>query len=93
MSALGHKEDLSKPGRLPIELEDVLAEAMGATRRAELESVMADSGVKVGTNEGNVTVPEGYAEDPETTLTALVTMGDAEELSSTMLAAGEGAFP
>jgi len=93
LSALGHKEDFSKPGRLPIELEDVLAEAMVATRRAELESVMADTGEKVGTNEGNENVTEDCAKEPETTLTALVTMGDAEELGGAMLAAGEGAFP
>ena len=78
MSALGHKEDFAKPGGLPIELEDVLAKAMVATRRAKLESVMADIGEKVGTNEGKENVPEDCAEEPETTLTALVTMGDAE---------------
>jgi len=53
LSVLGHKEDFSKPGRLPIELEDVLAEEMVVTRRAERESVMADTGEKVGANEGN----------------------------------------
>ena len=31
---------------------------MGAMRWAELESEMADTGVKVGTNAGNVNVPE-----------------------------------
>ena len=38
-------------------------------------------------------VPEDCAEDPETTLTALVTMGDAEKLGGVKLAAGEGALP
>ena len=66
---------------------------MVAPRRAELELVMADTGEKVGTNEGNENVPEDCAEEPETMLTALVTMGDVEELGGAMLATGEGAFP
>ena len=84
------REGFSKQGMLPRELDDELAEAMGATRRAELELEMADTDVKVGTNAGNVNVPEHCAEDPEATLTALVTTVDVEELGGAALAAGEG---
>ena len=93
MSVLGQREEFSKQGRLPRELDDELAEAMGATRRAELESEMADTGVKVDTNAGNVNVPEDDAEDPEAMLTALVPTVDMEELGGAALEAGEGAFP
>jgi len=54
---LGHADALSTPGRM--EPNDVHAPVavMGAPRAA-LESVVAVNGVKVGTNEGNVYVPD-----------------------------------
>lgn len=53
-----YSEQISEQGRLPKELGDELVEVMGTMRWAELRSEMADTGVKVGTNAGNVNVPE-----------------------------------
>lgn len=39
-------------------LELVNGEVMGATRRAKLESVMADTGEQIGTKAGKVNVPD-----------------------------------
>ena len=90
-----HREELSEQGRLPKELAHELGKVMGATRQAKLELEMADTGVKVGTNAGNMNVPEDGAEleDPEPTPTALIPPGDTEELGSSVLVADEGAFP
>ena len=53
---------------------DIRVEGVGATRRAELETVMADTGV--GTNAGRVKVPE----DTEETLSLVLALEtDAEE--------------
>lgn len=93
MSVFCQREELSEQGRLPKELGDELIEVMGATRQAELESEMAGTGVKVGTNAGNVNVPEDGAEDPDPMPTALVPPEDTEELGGWSLAADEGAFP
>ena len=43
-------------------------EGEGATRWAELEAVMADTGVNVGTNAGRVNVPEATEETPSLVL-------------------------
>ena len=39
-----------------------------ATRRAELETVMPDTGVNVGTNAGRVSVPDATEETPSLVL-------------------------
>ena len=51
-------------------------EGVGATRWAELEAVMADTGVNVGTNAAGVNVPEATEETPSL---ALALEADAEE--------------
>ena len=51
-------------------------ERVGATGRAELETVVADTGVNVGTNAGRVNVPEATEETPSLVLALEV---DAEE--------------
>jgi len=56
-SVFGHADALSTPGRMEPNDVQVPVAAMGAPR-AELESVVAVNGVKVGTNEGNVYVPD-----------------------------------
>ena len=43
-------------------------ERVGATGRAELETVMADTGVNLGTNAGGVNVPEATEETPSLVL-------------------------
>ena len=53
---------------------DIRVEEVGATRRAELETVMADTGV--GTNGGRVKVPEDTEETPSL---VLALEADAEE--------------
>ena len=50
---------------------------MGAPKRAELESVMADTGEKVETKTGIVNAPD---DTPDETLAAQDTAGNLEEL-------------
>ena len=52
-------------------------ERVGATGRAELKMVMADSGVNVGTNTGRVNKPEATEETPSL---VLALKADAEEI-------------
>jgi len=66
---------------------------MGATRQAVLELEMADTGVKVGTNAGNVNAPEDGAKNPEPMPTALIPPVDTEELGGSVLVADERVFP
>ena len=71
---------------------------MGATKRAELESVMADTGEKVETKAGKVNVPD---DAPDKTLAAQHTAVNPEELDGetpteapgTEEFNGEGVFP
>jgi len=60
--------ELLRLGRLLATLELVNGEVMGATKRAELESVMADTGEKVGTKAGKVNVPDDAPEATDETL-------------------------
>ena len=50
---------------------------MGALKRPDFESVMADTGEKVETNTGKVNAPE---DTPDETLAAQDTAGNLEEL-------------
>ena len=52
-------------------------ERVGATGRAELKMVMADTGVNVGTNTGRVNIPEATEETPSL---VLALEADAEEI-------------
>ena len=60
--------------------------------RDGLSLTLADTGVKVGSNTGNINIPKDGAKDPEATLTALVTTVDSEVLGGMLLVAGEGVF-
>ena len=51
-------------------------EGVGATGRAELQRIMADSGVNLGTNTGRLNVPYAAEETPSL---VLVLGADAEE--------------
>ena len=55
---MGTEAKLLKFGRLLVTLRLANGELMGATKRAELESVMADTGEKVETKVGKVNVPQ-----------------------------------
>jgi len=93
--------ELLRLGRLLATLELVNGEVMGATKRAELESVMADTGEKVGTKAGKVNVPDDAPEATDETLARQETAIDSEELGGatptevpgTEEFNGEGAFP
>ena len=54
----GNAKEDSRLGRPLVTPGDTKVERVGATGRAELETVMADSGGNVGTNAGRVNVPE-----------------------------------
>ena len=70
-------------------------------RRAELESVLADTGAKVGTKAGKVNVPDDVPEAANETLAVPEPAVDPEALDGARSAAvpgaeefnGEGAFP
>ena len=67
LSDLGDIND-SRLGRLLVTLGDTKGEGVGATRRAELEKVIADTDVNVGTNAGRVNVPDASEETPSLVL-------------------------
>ena len=75
-SDLGDANEDSRLGRPLVTPGDTKVERVGATGRAELETVMADTGVNVGTNAGMVNVPEATEETPSLVLALEV---DAEE--------------
>ena len=93
--------ELPRLGRLLATLELANGEVMGATKRAELESVMADTGEKVGTKAGKVNIPDDAPEATDETLASQETAVDSEELDGatptevpgTEEFNGEGAFP
>ena len=66
----------SRLGRPLVTPGDTKVEGVGATGRAELEKVMADTGVNVGTNARRVNVPEATEETPSL---VLALEADAEE--------------
>ena len=57
-SELGDANKDSRLGRLLVMLGNTKVEGVGATRQAELEAVMVDTGVNIGTNAGSVNVPD-----------------------------------
>ena len=61
-------------------LIEAVVDAVGATRQAELELVMAHTGVKVKTNAGRVNIPDESAEDSDKSETALETAAGKEEI-------------
>ena len=67
-SDLGTEAELLKLGRLLATLGLVNGEVMRAMKQAELESVMADMGEKVGTTAGKVNVPDSTPEATDKTL-------------------------
>lgn len=73
---LGRCQRRLKLGRPLVTPGDTKVEGVGATGRAELETVMADTGVNVGTNAGRVNVPEATEETPSL---VLAHEADAEE--------------
>ena len=75
-SDLGDANEDSRLGRPLVTPGDTKVEGVGATGRAELETVMAGTGVNVGTNAGRVNVPEATEETPSPVLALEV---DAEE--------------
>ena len=75
-SDLSNANEDSRLGRLLVTPDETKVEGVGATRRAELERIMADTGVNLGTNTGRLNVP--YATE-ETPLLVLVLGADAEE--------------
>ena len=79
-SDLGTDPELPKLGRLLDTLGLANGEVMGAMKRAELESVMADAGEKVGTKAGKVNVPDDAPKATDETLTSQETAVDPEEL-------------
>ena len=101
LSNLVPKAEFARLGTLLMTLDgSVEKKRGGATRRAELESVMADPGVKVGTNAGRVTVPEEGVDDVDEMLTSVEPTVDEDEFGEATLAAEpgtaefeEGAFP
>ena len=74
---------------------------MGATKRAELESVMAIMGEKVGTKAGKVNIPDDTPKATDKTLTSQETAVDPEKLDGVTPTEvpgmeegnGKGAFP
>ena len=99
-SDLGTEAELlpGKLGRLLVTLRLANGELMGATKRAELESVMADMGEKVETKVGKVNVPD---DAPDKALAAQDTAVKLEEVDGetpteapgTEEFNGEGALP
>ena len=75
-SDLGDVNEDSRLGRPPVTPGDTKVERLGATGRADVETVMADTGVNVGTNAGRVNVPEATEETPSL---VLALEADAEE--------------
>lgn len=55
-------------GRLLVTLGVTKVEGVGATRRAKLVTVIADTDVNVGTNAGRVNVPDATEETPSLVL-------------------------
>ena len=97
---LGPKAEFARLGTLLMTLDGSVEKNVGATRQAELESVMADPGVKVGTNAGRVIVPEEGVDDVDEMLTSVEPTVDEDEFGEATLAAEpgtaefeEGAFP
>jgi len=98
---LGTDAELLKLGRLLATLVLTNREVMGAMKRAELESVMANTGEKVGTKAGKVNVPDDALAATDETLLSQETAVDPEELDGTSPREapgmeefnGEGAFP
>ena len=100
LSNLVPKAEFARLGTLLMTLDGSVEKNVGATRRAELESVMADPGVKVGTNAGRVIVPEEGVDDVDEMLTSVEPTVDEDEFGEATLAAEpgtaefeEGAFP
>ena len=79
-SDLGTDPELQKLGRLLDTLGLANGEVMGATKWAEVESVMADTGEKVGTKAGKVSVPDDAPKATDETLTSQETAVDPKEL-------------
>ena len=75
-SDLGDANEDSRLGRALVTPGVTKVERVGATGQAELETVMADTGVNLGTNAGRVNVPEATEETPSLVLALEV---DAEE--------------
>ena len=75
-SDLGDADEDLRLGRPLVTPGDTKVERIGATRRADLQKVMADTGVNVGTNAGRVNVPEATEETPSL---VLALEADAEE--------------
>ena len=100
-SDVGTDPELPKLDRLPDTLGLATGEVMGAMKRAELESVMADTGEKVGMKAGKVNVPDDAPKAIDETLTSQETAVDPEELDGvtptevprTEGGNGEGALP
>ena len=69
------KED-SRLGRLLVTPGDTKVGGVGATRWAELETVMADTGINVRTNTGRINLPDATEEIPSL---VLALKADAEE--------------
>ena len=75
-SDLGDANEDSRLGIPLVMLGDTKVERVGATERAELETIMANTGVNVGTKAGRVNLPEATEETPSLVLALEV---DAEE--------------
>ena len=75
-SDLGDANEDSRLGRPLVTPGDTKVQRVGATGRADVETVMADTGVNVGTNAGRVNVPEATEETPSL---VLALEADAEE--------------
>ena len=73
---MGDANEDSRLGRQLVTPGDTKVEGVGATGRAELETVMAGTGVNVGTNAGRVNVPVATE---ETLSLVLALEADAEE--------------
>ena len=78
-SDLSTDRELPKLGRLLDTLGLANGEVMGATKRAALESVMANTGEKVGTKAGKVNVPDDAPKATDETLTSQETAVNPEE--------------
>ena len=68
-SDLGDGNEESRLGRQLVTPGDTKVEGVGATGRAELETIMAGTGVYVGTNAGRVNVPVATEETQDVTCT------------------------
>ena len=93
--------ELPTLGRLLATLGLVNREVIWATKWAELESVMANKGEKVGTRAGKVDIPDDAPEATDETLASQETAVHLEQLDGatptevqwTEEFNGEGAFP